>query len=129
MPILGSDSRITRRIRHCEFRRRNSRRSSHATEARASVLRGRKTGPSGKRIDDPGWDNNYLANSAVHVWQLRLTWGIDAATAPMGATLAEGGATFRVWAPTAKSVSVAGNFNNWTQQRLDRADTGFWSLY
>lgn len=53
----------------------------------------------------------------------------DASKAPMGANLAEWGATFRVWAPTAKTVSVAGNFNNWAPQPLDRANTGYWSLY
>jgi len=54
---------------------------------------------------------------------------VDAFNAPMGANLAEWGATFRVWAPTAKTVKVAGNFNNWMPQPLDRAETGFWSLY
>ncbi|MCE9616387.1 MAG: alpha amylase C-terminal domain-containing protein [Lentisphaerae bacterium] len=33
--------------------------------------------------------------------------------APLGATLSSGGATFRVWAPFAQSVSVAGTFNRW----------------
>jgi 1,4-alpha-glucan branching enzyme len=35
--------------------------------------------------------------------------------APMGGTLVEGGATFRVWAPRAKAVHVAGDFNGWQQ--------------
>jgi 1,4-alpha-glucan branching enzyme len=37
-------------------------------------------------------------------------------TTSMGATLtADGGATFRVWAPEAKQVWVLGDFNNWTR--------------
>jgi 1,4-alpha-glucan branching enzyme len=35
---------------------------------------------------------------------------------PMGATLtADGGATFRVWAPAAKEVYALGDFNNWAR--------------
>jgi len=33
--------------------------------------------------------------------------------APMGGTLVPGGATFRVWAPRARAVSVCGDFNRW----------------
>ena len=39
----------------------------------------------------------------------------DAANAPMGANLAESGATFRVWDPTSTGVVVRGDFNNWTR--------------
>ncbi|MFN0053810.1 MAG: alpha-amylase family glycosyl hydrolase [Planctomycetales bacterium] len=53
---------------------------------------------------------------------------IDGRT-PMGANLVAGGATFRVWAPHARSVHVIGEFNN--RQRTDaslltRDGRGFW---
>ncbi len=35
---------------------------------------------------------------------------------PMGATLVPGGATFRTWAPSATSVFVLGDFNDFTEQ-------------
>ena len=53
---------------------------------------------------------------------------IHAGTA-MGANLVAGGATFRVWAPGARSVHVIGDFNG--RQRsdaclLNRGDQGHW---
>lgn len=39
----------------------------------------------------------------------------DLANAPMGGTLVPGGATFRIWAPRAQAVYVAGDFNGWTR--------------
>ena len=53
----------------------------------------------------------------------------DAANAPMGANLAESGATFRVWDPTATGVAVRGDFNGWTDQPLDKSPSGFWSKF
>src|SRR5262249_38950818 len=51
---------------------------------------------------------------------------------PMGANLAFGGATFRVWAPRASSIHVVGDFNGWirddTSALVKNADdrwTGF----
>jgi 1,4-alpha-glucan branching enzyme len=40
------------------------------------------------------------------------------------------GVTFRVWAPFAKSVSVAGTFNTWssTANPLFTEQNGFWSV-
>ena len=48
----------------------------------------------------------------------------------MGATPFDGGATFRVWAPFAEAVSVAGSFNSWNpgSSELVSEGNGFWSL-
>ena len=52
---------------------------------------------------------------------------------PMGATLtADGGATFRVWAPAAKEVYALGDFNGWTKDKaalLVRHDGQRWAGY
>ncbi len=45
----------------------------------------------------------------------------------MGAVLHGSSAIFRVWAPFAKAVSVAGSFNNWQPTAMDSEDDGFWS--
>lgn len=47
----------------------------------------------------------------------------------MGSTLYPGGATFRVWAPNAAGVAVAGSFNNWSKQTNPMAaeGNGYWS--
>lgn len=47
----------------------------------------------------------------------------------MGTLLFEGGAAFRVWAPFANSVAVAGVFNSWstTAHPLASEGNGFWS--
>lgn len=49
---------------------------------------------------------------------------------PMGATLAHGGAIFRVWAPRARDVFVCGDFNGWVPSaasRLTRQEDGRWA--
>ncbi len=51
---------------------------------------------------------------------------------PMGATLIDNGATFRVWAPNARSVHVIGEFNNRVRDDnslLTRDEHGHWSGY
>src|ERR1700680_3249520 len=48
----------------------------------------------------------------------------------MGAIPFPGGATFRVWAPFASQVSVAGDFNAWsaTSKPLFSENNGYWSV-
>ncbi|HVG00640.1 MAG TPA: 1,4-alpha-glucan branching protein, partial [Chloroflexia bacterium] len=49
---------------------------------------------------------------------------------PMGANPSVGGIIFRVWAPFAQSVAVAGNFNEWntaTNPLASEGDNGYWS--
>ena len=53
----------------------------------------------------------------------------DADNAPMGANLTEWGATFRVWAPTANSVTVRGSFNGWSDHALMRSANGYWFAF
>jgi 1,4-alpha-glucan branching enzyme len=52
--------------------------------------------------------------------------GVDANNARMGANLTDWGATFRLWAPTAKTVSVRGTFNAWSDHPLAMSDNGYW---
>jgi 1,4-alpha-glucan branching enzyme len=52
--------------------------------------------------------------------------------APMGGTLVPGGATFRVFAPHAKTVYVSGAFNDWTQDadcELAAIGGGHWAIF
>jgi 1,4-alpha-glucan branching enzyme len=53
----------------------------------------------------------------------------DPNSAPMGANLTEWGATFRVWAPNANSVTVRGSFNGWSDQALARSADGYWFTF
>ena len=46
----------------------------------------------------------------------------------MGANLIESGATFGVWDPTSRRVSVRGSFNGWIDQPLSQ-DGPFWSAF
>ena len=48
----------------------------------------------------------------------------------MGATAFDGGVTFRVWAPNARSICVAGEFNQWskTATPLFSEENGYWSV-
>jgi 1,4-alpha-glucan branching enzyme len=47
----------------------------------------------------------------------------------MGANLTHGGATFRIWAPNARTVHVKGSFNGWALQLLDRQSDGYWYAF
>jgi 1,4-alpha-glucan branching enzyme len=44
----------------------------------------------------------------------------------MGATLTATGATFRLWAPEARTVAVRGSFNDWTDHALAPSGGGHW---
>ena len=44
----------------------------------------------------------------------------------LGAHPAEQGFTFRVWAPNARAVALAGDFNGWQPWPMTRLDTGVW---
>lgn len=44
----------------------------------------------------------------------------------IGAILHKDKVTFRVWAPFAKSVAVAGSFNNWSQIPMNAEGDGYW---
>src|SRR2546427_330228 len=54
---------------------------------------------------------------------------LDPNNAPMGANLTKWGATFRVWAPSAKSVTVRGSFNGWSDQVMTQSANGYWSAF
>ena len=45
-----------------------------------------------------------------------------------GAHPAETGYVFRVWAPHARAVALAGDFNGWQMQAMTRQDGGVWEL-
>lgn len=53
----------------------------------------------------------------------------DTITVPCGATLIDGTWHFRVWAPNAKSVALAGDFNKWNKKDCpleSEGETGMW---
>jgi 1,4-alpha-glucan branching enzyme len=49
----------------------------------------------------------------------------------MGAVVFDDGVSFRVWAPNAKSVAVAGDFNQWSKDadHLTHEGGGYWSTF
>ena len=56
----------------------------------------------------------------------------DLTNAPIGSTLVPGGATFRVWAPRAKTVYVSGDFNSWKRNGDDQLQPiggGHWAAF
>lgn len=44
----------------------------------------------------------------------------------VGAIVRKSGASFRIWAPFADSVSVTGSFNNWSETALASEGDGYW---
>ncbi|GAB2777316.1 alpha-amylase family glycosyl hydrolase [Salinimicrobium soli] len=52
-----------------------------------------------------------------------------AASAGMGAIVENGNVTFRVWAPHADRVFVAGDFNSWSEDELElqKEEAGYWA--
>ena len=46
----------------------------------------------------------------------------------LGAHPAEKGYVFRVWAPNARAVALAGEFNGWQSAAMTRTDGGVWEL-
>jgi 1,4-alpha-glucan branching enzyme len=60
----------------------------------------------------------------------KVLYGVVPSSRPgLGATTYDTGTTFRVWAPNASSVNVAGNFNSWNTMSNPLADEGdgWWS--
>ena len=47
----------------------------------------------------------------------------------LGVLLSKDGAEFRVWAPFAQSIALAGDFNDWTNTPLTKEANGIWSTY
>ncbi|MBG49758.1 MAG: 1,4-alpha-glucan branching protein [Pseudozobellia sp.] len=50
-------------------------------------------------------------------------------SAGMGSVVADGITTFRVWAPHAERICVAGSFNDWSKESLElsREENGYWA--
>jgi 1,4-alpha-glucan branching enzyme len=48
---------------------------------------------------------------------------------PLGANLTGDGATFRVWAPAASSVTLRGSFTGWTDHPMNRDAHGYWQAF
>src|SRR5580658_8812948 len=46
----------------------------------------------------------------------------------VGTVLGQDGVTFRVWAPFAENVTLAGTFNNWGRTPLASEGDGYWSV-
>ena len=64
---------------------------------------------------------------AIYFWHMNTT---ITKSAGMGAIVSDGTVTFRVWAPNAEKVFVAGSFNNWSESEipLELEENGYWSV-
>lgn len=77
-------------------------------------------------LEPPAMVPDVPAGSRMSLRQMHLL------QAPMGGTLVPGGATFRVFAPHAKTVYVSGDFNNWVQDascRMAPIGNGHWAVF
>ncbi len=72
----------------------------------------------------------YVSITVLYLWLAAgaILFASDPST-PSGAVPYETGTTFRVWAPNASSVTVAGSFNSWssTTNPLIDEENGWWS--
>lgn len=85
---------------------------------------------NGEDLSTGTWYMGILSSPAT-TWGLE--WHFDVVPAEvegMGATVYDGGTSFRVWAPNATGVAVASSFNGWSQGLAQLADegNGHWSL-
>jgi 1,4-alpha-glucan branching enzyme len=75
-----------------------------------------------------GTDIDYLGPSGMSTTPPATGWVLDFATlshAPLGGTLtSDGGAVFKVWAASATSAYVAGQFNGWNSTTLPMTKSG-----
>ena len=70
----------------------------------------------------------YMIVSAALILFTQVSNAVQPSTrSGCGAVLYDNGATFRVWAPNATSVSVKGDFNFWSQWSLASEGNGWWS--
>ena len=87
-------------------------------------------GTSSTSLESGIWYAGIL-HPASNVFGFEATKGPSISPRPgMGATPYVGGTTFRVWAPSATEVHVAGQFNGWTGTSAPLAEEGdgHWSL-
>jgi 1,4-alpha-glucan branching enzyme len=75
-----------------------------------------------------GADTDYLGPNGPSDGMPASGWTIDFATlshAPLGATpTTDGGAVFKVWAPTPSTANVAGQFNGWSSTATPMTKSG-----
>ena len=69
---------------------------------------------------------NWIDNSEAADWQ---NGSFNKSYTKFGAHLTSDGCWFCVWAPNAESISVVGDFNNWTphQDHLEKGEAGIWT--